>query len=319
MLTKEQFEILSIAAQADAPLSGAGTDTIRQLQLDGFISNGKITESGLAALEPYRVKRAIFIAAGMGSRMMPITLSCPKPLVRVNGTRIIDTLIDACIDVGIEDIIIVRGYLGECFEQLKIKYPFIKFVDNPYYKSYNNISSAYLVRNLIGGSYIFESDIYLINKKLITKYQYRSNYLGVPCEETPDWCFDADENMKITDLHKGGKNCFHMYGISYYDEETGKLFCKCVEEIFNTRSAEKTTSGMMFCAISTPKSQTYMFASAHSAILLKSTHLTSCVKLTKAIKQKIEVLRKSRHQSRGFSLCVLIIFRSMSLSAGQKA
>lgn len=117
MLTKEQFEILSIAAQADAPLSGAGTDTIRQLQSDGFISNGKITESGLAALEPYRVKRAIFIAAGMGSRMMPITLSCPKPLVRVNGTRIIDTLIDACIDVGIEDIIIVRGYLGECFEQ----------------------------------------------------------------------------------------------------------------------------------------------------------------------------------------------------------
>lgn len=233
MLTKEQFEILSIAAQADAPLSGAGTDTIRQLQSDGFISNGKITESGLAALEPYRVKRAIFIAAGMGSRMMPITLSCPKPLVRVNGTRIIDTLIDACIDVGIEDIIVVRGYLGECFEQLKIKYPFIKFVDNPYYKSYNNISSAYLVRNLIGGSYIFESDIYLINKKLITKYQYRSNYLGVPCEETPDWCFDADENMKITDLHKGGKNCFHMYGISYYDEETGKLFCKCVEEIFN--------------------------------------------------------------------------------------
>lgn len=41
MLTKEQFEILSIAAQADAPLSGAGTDTIRQLQSDGFISNGK--------------------------------------------------------------------------------------------------------------------------------------------------------------------------------------------------------------------------------------------------------------------------------------
>jgi hypothetical protein len=58
MLTKEQFEILSIAAQADAPLSGAGTDTIRQLQLDGFISNGKITESGLAALEPYSSLRA---------------------------------------------------------------------------------------------------------------------------------------------------------------------------------------------------------------------------------------------------------------------
>lgn len=64
MLTKEQFEILSIAAQADAPLSGAGTDTIRQLQLDGFISNGKITESGLLRWnliglnEPYSSLRA---------------------------------------------------------------------------------------------------------------------------------------------------------------------------------------------------------------------------------------------------------------------
>lgn len=226
----------------------------------------------------------------MGSRMMPITLSCPKPLVRVNGTRIIDTLIDACIDVGIEDIIIVRGYLGECFEQLKIKYPFIKFVDNPYYKSYNNISSAYLVRNLIGGSYIFESDIYLINKKLITKYQYRSNYLGVPCEETPDWCFDADENMKITDLHKGGKTASICTEFRIMTKKPESSSANVSRKYSTTRSAEKTTSGMMFCAISTPKSQTYMFASAHSAILLKSTHLTSCVKLTKAIKQKLKFL-----------------------------
>lgn len=185
MLTKEQFEILSSAAQPDSSVSAADSAVIRQLQADGLISNGKITESGLAALEPYRVKRAIFIAAGMGSRMMPITLSCPKPLVRVNNKRIIDTLIDACVDAGIDDITVVRGYLGDCFEQLKVKYPFIKFIDNPYFKSYNNISSAYLVRDIIGGAYIFESDIYLINRSLITKYQYCSNYLGVPCEETP--------------------------------------------------------------------------------------------------------------------------------------
>lgn len=78
MLTKEQFEILSSAAQPDSSVSAADSAVFRQLQADGLISNGKITESGLAALEPYRVKRAIFIAAGMGSRMMPITLSCPS-------------------------------------------------------------------------------------------------------------------------------------------------------------------------------------------------------------------------------------------------
>lgn len=60
MLTKEQFEILSSAAQPDSSVSAADSAVIRQLQADGLISNGKITESGLAALEPYRVKRAIY-------------------------------------------------------------------------------------------------------------------------------------------------------------------------------------------------------------------------------------------------------------------
>ncbi|MGN0520659.1 MAG: sugar phosphate nucleotidyltransferase [Candidatus Fimenecus sp.] len=243
-MNKEQFSVLT-ALEKNANLSAkelsqktgiqsaALSDILAELQDLGYWKDGAVTQKGLEALEPYRVKRAIFIAAGMGSRMMPLTLSCPKPLVRVNGVRIIDTLIDACIAADVEEIIIVRGYLGECFNQLTDKYPNIKFVDNPHYKEYNNISSAYLVKDLIGGSYIFESDIYLVNRDLITKYQYESNYLGVPCEETPDWSFDTDENLKITDLHKPGKNCHHMFGISYYDKPTGALFEKYVEEVFN--------------------------------------------------------------------------------------
>lgn len=244
-MTKQQFDVLTqfeknpsvspkeIAAKTKIALPDV-TLLIRELTECELLSQqGGVTEAGLNALEPYRVKRAIFIAAGMGSRMMPLTLSCPKPLVRVNGVRIIDTLIDACIDAEVEEIVVVRGYLGECFNQLLDKYPNIKFVDNPYYATYNNISSAYLVRDLMKRSYIFESDIYLINTDLITKYQYCSNYLGVPCDETPDWCFDTDENLVITDLHKGGKNCHHMYGIGYYDDEAGELFEKYVDDVFN--------------------------------------------------------------------------------------
>ena len=243
MLTKNEFEILTefeknsgispkeLACKIKGSFEKLQGE-IKNLEDKGFIKDKKITDKGLEALEPYRVKRAIFIAAGMGSRMMPITINTPKPLVRVNGIRIIDTLIDACIEAGIEEIIVVRGYLKELFDQLKYKYPNIKFVDNPNFLTYNNISSAYLVRDKIGGSYIFESDIYLVNKKLITKYQYKSNYLAVSVEETADWCFDTDSSKKIIDLHKGGKNCFHMFGISYYDEETGKLFAEKVESVF---------------------------------------------------------------------------------------
>lgn len=44
------------------------------------------------------VKRAIIIAAGFGSRLVPITLERPKPLVVGNGIRIIDTLLDALLN-----------------------------------------------------------------------------------------------------------------------------------------------------------------------------------------------------------------------------
>ncbi len=68
----------------------------------------RVTDLGLEALEPYRVKKAVVLAAGFGSRMMPATAERPKPMVKVNGVRIIDTLLDALVAVGIKDITIVR-------------------------------------------------------------------------------------------------------------------------------------------------------------------------------------------------------------------
>ena len=90
-------------------------------------------------LKGYKAKRAILLAAGFGSRMVPVTLHTPKPLVKVNGKRIIDTLIDTCLAADIEEIYIVRGYLGEQFNVLLGKYPMIKFIDNPLYDKANNI------------------------------------------------------------------------------------------------------------------------------------------------------------------------------------
>ena len=65
----------------------------------------------------------------------------------------------------------------------------------------------------------------LYNPALITKYQYTSNYLGVPVEVTDDWCFEANKNRVITKLSIGGRNCYHMFGISYWNAQDGaKLY-----------------------------------------------------------------------------------------------
>lgn len=143
LLSRKQFDILELLAAEKEPLSqrkieertrhslGTINRTVRELTELGYVAKGRITGAGLDALEPYRVKRAIFIAAGFGSRLVPITFNTPKPLVRVRGQRIIDGLLDACLEAGVSEIYIVRGYLAEQFDQLLYKYPMIKFLENP--------------------------------------------------------------------------------------------------------------------------------------------------------------------------------------------
>lgn len=190
-----------------------------------------VTLKGYEWLEPHRVKKAIFLAAGFGSRMVPITLNTPKPLVLVHGKRIIDTLLDAVIDAGIEDITIVRGYLSEQFDVLLKKYPMIKFIENPGYNEANNISSAYLIKDMMANAYVLESDLLLYNPEVIRKYEYSSNYLGMKVDRTDDWCFFTKKGY-INKLGVGGENCHHMFGISYWNKEDAAKMAVDVETVF---------------------------------------------------------------------------------------
>ena len=57
----------------------------------------------------YKVERAIILAAGQGTRLQPVTLDTPKPLVKVNNVRMIETIINALQSNGINEIYIVVG------------------------------------------------------------------------------------------------------------------------------------------------------------------------------------------------------------------
>lgn len=202
--------------------AGSVNSVIATATENGWVVSGALTDKGVAALEPYRVKRAVFIAAGFGSRLVPITLNTPKPLVRVHGKRIIDSLLDAVQAAGIEEAYVVRGYLGEQFDQLLYKYPNIKFIENPMYNEANNISSLMAARYLLSNAYVIESDLLVSNPNLIQKYQYRSNYLAIPMERSDDWCFDVKRDV-IQRVQVGGEGgVWQMVGISYWTEEDGK-------------------------------------------------------------------------------------------------
>jgi len=243
-LTRKQFDILSTLATAKEKLSqrqleekcGHSLGTINKILKEfgelGLVKNGNITPEGIDALEPYRAKKAIFIAAGFGSRLVPVTLNTPKPLVRVNGKRIIDTLIDACLEAGIGEIYIVRGYLAEQFDQLLYKYPMIRFLENPSYNEANNISSAMVARYLLQSAYVFESDLILSNPALITKYHYQSDVLGIWKERTDDWCLDVDKDGNVCEEKVGGLNTYQMVGIYYWNASDGAKLAGHIQEAF---------------------------------------------------------------------------------------
>lgn len=246
MITKKQFDIPEALAESKTALSqrsiatavsasiGSVNKTVSELTEAGFIADGAITDAGLDALEPYRAKRAVFIAAGFGSRLVPITLNTPKPLVRVNGKRIIDSLLDAVTAAGISEIYIVRGYLGEQFDQLLYKYPNIKFIENPIYNESNNISSIMCASYLLKNAYVCEADLLLYNPKIIKRYQYYSNYIGVPVKKTDDWCLKTNSKGVITSIGLGGTDCYHMFGISYWNEQDGSRLVEHVNETYNS-------------------------------------------------------------------------------------
>lgn len=205
-----------------------------------ILSDGEmeISEKGLKALEPYKVRRAIILAAGFGQRLAPVTLDTPKPLVKVNGTRIIDTLLDALTAKDIKNIVIVRGYKKEQFDQLLEKYPYIHFIDNPEFNMANNISSAIQAIDYIDRCYICEADLYITNPDIINKYEYQSNYLGAKVKETDDWCFKK-RNGYAAHYQMGGTDCYQAFGISYWNSEDSEKLKKDIQKVYGTRGGKE--------------------------------------------------------------------------------
>lgn len=243
-LSRKQFDILVLLATEKCQLSqrqieekthyslGTVNRTLKELSDAGLVENGTITNDGIEALEPYRAKRAIFIAAGFGTRLVPVTLNTPKPLVRVNGKRIIDGLIDACLEAGINEIYIVRGYLAEQFDQLLYKYPMIKFLENPIYNEANNISSSMCARYMLSNAYVFEADLLISNPKIITPYHYTSDFLAIKKDRTDDWCFVVKDGI-IVEEKVGGLDCWQMVGISYWNEVDGHKLSNDIKETYD--------------------------------------------------------------------------------------
>lgn len=169
-----------------------------------------------------RVERAIIMAAGMGSRMNPVTLDTPKPLVTVNGVRMIDSIISGLFENGIYEIYVVVGYLKEQFSGLEREYPSVKLIENPYYKTCNNISSLYVAREHLQNVMILDGDQLIKNPQILFADFKRSGYHAVWMDgATSEWLLEVDEGKVISCSRSGGERGWRLCSVSRWNTADG--------------------------------------------------------------------------------------------------
>ncbi|NOY71601.1 MAG: phosphocholine cytidylyltransferase family protein [Gammaproteobacteria bacterium] len=157
-----------------------------------------------------RVSTALLLAAGTGTRLQPLTFDAPKCLTEVNGTPILERLIYNLRVQKIKRLVVVIGYLGDQIKAFLQQYAAdmqIEYIDNPVYRTTNNIYSLWLAREHIRNSpfLLVESDLVfeasMLDELLVPNKIALSKILPWMNGTT----VELDSTSRVTAFRKGGE------------------------------------------------------------------------------------------------------------------
>jgi len=170
------------------------------------------------------------MAAGMGNRMHPLTLTTPKPLVKVNGIRMIDSVVDGLKANGINEIYVVVGYLKEQFYDWAKDKDGVTVIENPYFDTCNNISSLYAAREHLEDSIILDGDQIINKTKILDPHFTLSGYNAIWCEgETDEWLMQVEDGIVKSCSRTGGSHGWQLFSVSRWSSEDGRTLKELLE------------------------------------------------------------------------------------------
>lgn len=231
---------------------------VKALTGDGYLKNNGITEKGKKELEAHKIDNAIILAAGLSSRFVPLNYEMPKGLLPVKGEPLVERQIKQLREKGIEEIVLVVGYLKEQFEYLKDKYGVI-LVETQDYAVRNNHASVYAARKYLKNSIITSSDLYFA-ENIFQKYAYDSYYCTIYMSgKTAERGIKTDSDDKIIDTFYGDR-CYDIWvtlGHAYFSKEFSRKMIELIEKNYLTEEA----AGMFWADIQDEHlGELYMYA-----------------------------------------------------------
>lgn len=244
-MTKIQFDVLrmcyednindvSVCARALYKSEETVNAAVNSLVAEEYLDENGITEKGKDLLNKHKIDNAIILAAGMSSRFVPLNFEIPKGLLIVKGQRLIERQIEQLREKGIEEIIIVVGYMKEKFEYLKEKYGVI-LVETDEYKTKNNHSSVYAARQYLKNTIITSSDLYF-SENIFQTYAFDSYYCTLFMSgKTAERGIETDEDDKILNTFYGDK-CYDIWvtlGYAFFAEKFSKNIIQILDEEYN--------------------------------------------------------------------------------------
>ncbi|MCO6473013.1 MAG: phosphocholine cytidylyltransferase family protein [Melioribacteraceae bacterium] len=143
--------------------------------------------------------KAVILAAGVASRLRPLTDNTPKCLLNICGKTILERTVSNILDNGIDDFIIVTGFLKEKIENhLSEKFPElnVKYIFNDVFNSTNNIYSLWLTKDFMIGDEMLLLDSDILFNKQILKLLLESPYNN--CLAVKSGFKLSEEEIKVT-------------------------------------------------------------------------------------------------------------------------
>ncbi len=168
------------------------------------------------------IKRAIFLAAGEGSRLRPVTLETPKPLIKVHGKRMIDYSLEILYEYGIDEIYLVVGYKKEKFREIYGNDPRIHLIENPDYQKGNNITSLYWARSYLPGAFVLEADLIIKDAAILNPKTEKSGYLASWMDYTTEWVLTMETGRIVNYETTAAGPGYRLWGVSMWNQRDGE-------------------------------------------------------------------------------------------------